>query len=157
MRRALLVDCLMMTAILLMLADPVCAKVRRVRGQTVYVPAYSYIYHGDRKAIFDLTVTLSSRNTDRDHPIKILSLEYFDSHGKLLRKFLEKETTLPPLGSVDCVVKESEKAGGVGANFLVGWEAGVAVSEPIIESIMISTAAQQGISFSSRGEAIEEH
>lgn len=142
---------------LLVFAGPVHSDVKRVRGQTVYVPAYSHIYHGDRKAPFYLTVTVSIRNTDIVHPIKILSVEYFDTDGKLLKKYLEKEVTLRPLGSVEFVVKESEKAGGAGANFLVKWESEKAVTEPIIESIMISTATQQGISFTSRGQAIEEH
>ncbi|MBU2627056.1 MAG: DUF3124 domain-containing protein, partial [Proteobacteria bacterium] len=33
-------------------------------GQTIYVPAYSHIYIGDRERPFLLTVTLSIRNID---------------------------------------------------------------------------------------------
>jgi hypothetical protein len=61
------------------------------------------------------------------------------------------------MGSVEYVVKESEKKGGSGANFIVKWNSDTEVTEPIIESVMISTSGQQGISFTSRGQAIEEH
>jgi len=142
---------------LLGLSGPVESGVKRVKGQTIYVPAYSHIYHGDRGAPFYLTVTVSIRNTDPVQPIKILSVQYFDTDGKLLKNYLEKETNLRPFGSAEYVIKESEKEGGAGANFLVKWESDKEVTEPIVESIMISTATQQGISFSSRGQAIEEH
>ncbi|MFZ2445403.1 MAG: DUF3124 domain-containing protein [Syntrophobacteraceae bacterium] len=143
-------------ALLLAFPDPAASVVRRIRGQSVYVPAYSHIYHGDREAPFYLTVTLSIRNTDPASPITLLSVQYFDTNGKLLTSYLEKEMTLRPMGSVDYVVKESDKKGGSGANFIVKWKSRAEVTEPIVETIMISTALQQGISFSSRGQAIEE-
>ncbi|MEN6439720.1 MAG: DUF3124 domain-containing protein [Syntrophobacter sp.] len=36
------------------------------------------------------------------------------------------------------------------------WKSDAKVTEPIIETVMISTATQQGISFTSRGQVIEE-
>ena len=37
-------------------------------GQTIYVPAYSHIYTGNREKPFLLTVTLSIRNIDPSGP-----------------------------------------------------------------------------------------
>ena len=54
------------------------------------------------------------------------------------------------------VVKESDDRGGSGANFVVKWKADQTVNAPIIESIMIGTKAQRGISFTSRGQVIKE-
>jgi hypothetical protein len=147
----------LLPGLLFCLSAPVESGVKRVRGQTIYVPAYSHIYHGDRGIPFYLAVTVSIRNTDPVNPIKILSVQYFATDGKLLRNYLDKEITLGPIGSAEYVVKESEKEGGAGANFLVKWESDKEVTEPIVESIMIGTTTQQGISFSSRGQAIEEH
>ncbi len=146
-----------LTALLLICAGPAEPAIKRIGGQTVYVPAYSHIYQGDREAPFYLTITLSIRNTDPANPITLLSVQYFDTEGNLLRKFQEGELKLRPMGSIEYVVKESDKKGGSGANFVVKWKAEAQVTEPIIESVMISTAMQQGISFSSRGQAIEEH
>lgn len=132
------------------------ADVKRVGGQTVYVPAYSHIYHGDREVPFYLTVTLSVRNTDPAHSITLLSVDYFDTDGKLIKHYLEGAVKLPPMGTARYVVKESDKSGGSGANFIVKWKSEGKVTEPIMESVMVSTATQQGISFTSRGQAIEE-
>jgi hypothetical protein len=54
------------------------------------------------------------------------------------------------------VVDRTNVAGGVGANFIVGWQAAAPVSAPVIEAVMISTASQQGMSFVSPGRVIEE-
>lgn len=135
---------------------PAAAGVKKVKSQTVYVPAYSHIYYGDREAPFYLAVTLSIRNTDPSRSIQIVAVDYFDTEGKLITKYLDREVKLLPLGSTRYVVKESDKVGGSGANFIVKWKSEDRVTEPIIETVMISTATQQGISFTSRGQAIEE-
>ncbi len=46
--------------------------------------------------------------------------------------------------------------GGSGANFIVRWEADSPVSPPVTEGIMISTASQLGISFTSPGQVIPD-
>jgi len=137
-------------------ASAAASEVRRVKGQTVYVPVYSHIYHGDREIPYYLAVTLSVRNTDPAHSLTILSVDYFDTEGKLLKSFLQGEVSLPPMGSKDYMLKESDRSGGSGANFIVKWRSSAKVTEPIIETIMIRTVSQQGISFTSRGQAIEE-
>ena len=143
--------------VMLVLPIPAAAEIKLLKGQTVYVPAYSHIYHGDREQPFYLAVTLSIRNTDPVHPITILSIDYFDSDGKRLKKLLENEVKLGAMATAEYVVKESDKAGGSGANFIVMWKAEEKVTEPIIETVMIGTSTQQGISFTSRGRAIEEN
>jgi hypothetical protein len=124
------------------------------KNQMIYVPAYSHIYIGDNERPFLLTVTLSIRNIDPKHRIKITRVDYFESQGKLLKKYLNKPVTLNPLESVRYVVPESDKTGGSGANFMVEWKSDDFVNPPIAESIMIGTQSQQGISFTSRGQAI---
>ncbi len=126
------------------------------KGQTVYVPVYSHIYSGDREHPFYLAATLSVRNTDPKHAITILSVDYYDSKGKLLRPYLENPIILKPLATTRYIIKESDKSGGSGANFIVKWKSDVKINAPIIESIMIGTKTQQGISFISRGRVIQE-
>jgi hypothetical protein len=126
------------------------------RGQTVYVPAYSHIYGGDRERPVYLAVTLSIRNTDPEQSITITRADYYDSEGRLIKEKIKDPVTLSPLHSTRFVIKESHKSGGSGAKFLVEWEANSPASPPIIESIMISTRGQQGISFTTRGRVIRE-
>lgn len=126
------------------------------KGQTIYVPAYSHIYSGDMAKPFYLAVTLSIRNTDPQNALTLTRVDYHDSNGKRLTRHLEAPVTLAPLSATRYIVKESDKAGGSGAHFLVTWRANGEISPPITESIMIGTRAQQGISFTSRGQVISE-
>lgn len=123
-------------------------------GQTLYVPAYSHIYSGDREQPFLLTVTLAIRNTDPRHGLTVSSVEYYDSKGARLNSYAEKPLTLGPLESTRYVVPQTEKAGGSGASFIVKWRSDKPLNPPIIESIMIGTQSQQGISFTSRGQVL---
>jgi hypothetical protein len=129
-------------------------RVELSNGQTTYVPVYSHIYSGDRELQFKLTVTLSIRNIDLKHRIEITAVDYYLTQGKLHKKYLEVPVVLGPLESVRYVIPEREGAGGSGANFIVEWKAEEFVNPPIVESVMIGTQSQQGISFTSRGRPI---
>ena len=146
---------------LLLLAGPIrpaaAEALGRWLGQTVYVPVYSHIFADDRyrDRPFLLTATLSVRNTDPERPFTLQRVDYYDSEGALLQRYLEAPITLAPLASTHYIVPESEAKGGAGAKFLIEWQAPAAVSEPIIEAVMIGTKLQQGISFISTGRAIK--
>ena len=135
-------------------AETVQAPGESVAGALVYVPSYSHIYHQDGSRAFNLTTTLSIRNTDPEQPIVVAGVDYYNSGGQRVRRYLEQPIELPPLGSRAYVVEERDLTGGVGANFLVAWQAEAAVSPPIVEAVMISTASTQGISFVTRGVVV---
>ena len=122
-------------------------------GQTIYIPAYSHIYSGNRERTFLLTITLSVRNIDLKHHIQINSVEYL-TQGKMLKKLMAEPIILKPLESLRYIIPESDKRGGAGACFLVQWNSDRLVNAPIVESIMIGAQNQQAISFASRGRAV---
>lgn len=132
------------------------SRVTRLTGQTVYVPVYSHIYSGNKNLPFYLTATVSIRNTDFHHPITVTAVDYYDSEGKLVKKYITNPAPLIAMASTRYIVQESDKIGGSGANFIVRWTSSVPVSPPLIESVMISTKSSQGVSFTSRGQVIEE-
>ena len=76
------------------------SKSRMSKGQTVYVPVYSHVFHTDKERPFDLTATLSIRSADFAHPIKIVSVDYYDSNGKRLKSYLDKPVKLAPMASI---------------------------------------------------------
>ena len=125
-------------------------------GQTVYVPIYSHIYSGLRGNPFSLAATLSIRNTDPKHPIKLVSVKFFDSDGKLVKEYLDKPAELKAMASTRYILTEGDTTGGSGANFLVKWKSQTNVNPPLIEGVMIGTRSGQGISFVSRGQVINE-
>jgi len=136
---------------------PVLADgISRWKSQSVYVPIYSHIYADERYKgkPFNLTATLSIRNTDPENSLTLQRVDYLDSQGKLLLNYLDKPLTIAPLASTHYIVKESESKGGSGAKFIVDWSSEHPIIEPIVESIMIGTKLQQGISFLSRGKVI---
>lgn len=127
-----------------------------VRRQVLYVPAYAHIFFQDERRTVNLATTLSIHNTDPQRPIQLTAVEYYNSEGNLVRQHLERPKTLGPFASTWYVVEESDLSGGVGANFIVEWEADQPASPPAVETVMISTAHQQGISFTSQARVLEQ-
>lgn len=137
------------------LSTPASEPFPLFKRQSVYIPAYSHIYHGNKETPLLLSVTLSIRNVDSENPLTITAVDYYETQGNLLKHFLEEPITLAPLGSERYIVPQKDTSGGSGANFIVKWHSEKAINPPIIESVMIGTQSQLGISFTSRGRAIK--
>jgi len=131
------------------------AEISLSTGQTIFVPAYSHIYHGNKETPLLLSVTLSIRNTDMKSAMTINEISYYESGGKLVRKYLEEPMVLAPLAATRFVVPQRDTSGGSGANFIVTWQAEQPINPPIAETVMIGTQSQLGISFTSRGKPIQ--
>jgi len=126
-----------------------------VKGEVVYVPVYSEIFHTDMKRKVKLSATLSIRNTSMDSEIVVSKVDYYDTHGKLLRQYLDSPLKLKPLQTINYVVEYKEAEGGIGANFIVEWAAEHEVPEPLIETVMIGGSSSLGISFVCEGKVIQ--
>jgi len=120
-----------------------------------YVPVYSDIYHVDGSRRFNLSATVSIRNTSLSDTAYVLTAKYFDSYGNELKNYLKAPVVLSPLESIEFVVEESEKSGGAGANFIIDWGAKKYSNQVLIQSVMIGTYGQQGISFLSESKKID--
>lgn len=126
------------------------------RGQVLYVPVYSHIFHRTGEREFDLTATLSIRNTSPTTLLRIRDVDYFDSEGTLLKSYMDQPRRLGPLASTYVVIDEQDRSGGVGANFIVTWESEGPATPPVVEAVMISTHSGQGVSFTSPARVIQE-
>ena len=131
-------------------------EIKLSSGQTVYVPIYSHIYSGVKGRPFNLSATLSIRNTNLKNSITLESVKYYDSDGKLVADYLEKPLKLDALQTTRYIITEDDKTGGSGANYIVVWKSEQEVNPPIIEAVMIGTHSGQGISFVSGGQVIRE-
>ena len=129
---------------------------RLSKGQTLYVPVYSHVFSGPKRLSFPLATTLSIRNTDLSASLRVTAIDYHDTSGKLLRRYLGKTVPLAPLGSTYVHIEEKDVAGGFGANFIVRWEADRVINAPVVECIMIGATSGQGISFVSPAQEIKE-
>ncbi|MFH5804142.1 DUF3124 domain-containing protein [Alienimonas sp. DA493] len=135
--------------------SPAVVPVHPARGQTVYVPAYSHVYHEKGDAHL-LTVTLSARNTDPDRDLVVTHVAYHGTDGREIRSFLKQPIRLGPLASSDFLITREDTSGGSGANFLVKWVSAEPVSEPAFEAVMIDTRGGQGIAFVRPGIVVRE-
>lgn len=125
-------------------------------GQLVYVPVYSHIYQRDGERTFNLTTTLSIRNTDPYRSLVLTKVSYYDSKGNLIQHYIDTEVEIDPLASTSYIIEERDLRGGVGANFLVNWKSKEVITPPVIEAVNISTSNQQGVSFLSVGRVLQE-
>ncbi len=126
------------------------------RGQVLYVPVYSHIFHRSDDRTFDLTTTLSIRNTSSTASLTIDAVDYFDSEGTILKSYVERPRRIGPLASTFVVIEERDRTGGVGANFIVTWRTAGQATPPLVEAVMISTHGGQGVSFTSPSRVLQE-
>lgn len=124
---------------------------------TVYIPIYSDIYSETKDVKFNLTATLSIRNTSLVDTIYIDDINYYNTEGKLVRHYLVDQTLgLNPMQSIEYVIEEDDTEGGTGANFIINWAANNKNVNPIFQGVMISTNGQQGISFLTEGVSVSK-
>ena len=126
------------------------------KGQTVYVSVYSNILTAPRGVPFHLDATLIVRNTDLEDSLVVVSADFFDTEGKLLRKYFDSPMTLKPLETKHVYIPGESEKGGMGANFIVRWKSRKPINVPIIECVMSGTRSNQGISFVVAGQVIQE-
>jgi hypothetical protein len=123
------------------------------KGQTVYVPVYSNVFAAPKEVPIHLANILTIRNTDLHQPIEVTAADYYDTKGTLIKKFYQKTVTLAPLETTHIYLSERDQEGGLGANFIVRWQAAREVNAPIIECLMVGN---QGRAFVSPGQVIKE-
>ena len=122
-----------------------------------YVPAYSDIYYENEEKKTYLTVILSLRNISFTDTIYFDRIDYYGSNGQLIQNYIDKVLVLRPMESMEYIVRSSEKKGGTGANFVVGYSARSNVKNlPIIESIMMGNLDSYRFSFSSHASQIQQ-
>lgn len=74
----------------------------------------------------------------------------------MIHKYIEKNLELKPLETYNLGIKETDTREGLGANFIVKLYSYSKANNHVIETIMIGTKGQQGISFTTRGATICE-
>jgi hypothetical protein len=131
-------------------------------GQTLYLPVYSKIWHGDRivdgKYPIDRLVSalISIRNTSLKTPIRITSARYYSTEGKLLKEYLSKPATVGPMGTLELFVERKESEGGSGANFIIQWESTTSTNPPIVEAVHADIRnGQQALTFITTAHPIQ--
>ena len=132
------------------------SEIKMWKSQTVYVPIYAHVYWlGDDRITQGLSINLIIRNTDPTNSITISAWDYFESDGKLLKRFLDSSVELTPMSSTNLLIPKAENKGGLGATIIVKWEAAKPVTEPLIEAIHSGLRGTASTSFIIKGKPIK--
>ncbi|QGY42392.1 DUF3124 domain-containing protein [Maribellus comscasis] len=117
-----------------------------------YLSVYSDIYDLTDETKHLLTSTVSIRNTSVNDSIFVTKADYFNTHGKLIRSYVDSPVYLTPMETVEIVIHRRDNLGGSGANFIFEWAVKNPKYEPLFEAVMIWTTGNQGISFTTKGK-----
>jgi hypothetical protein len=126
------------------------------QGQTLYLPVYSRVFVVDEQRPLELSVTVSIRNT-ANTALTVERLDYVGTNGKLLEKVLETPLLLGALESRDYVIRQDDKRGGTGTNFIVAWTANQPISAPVVQAINIYLGGNHNFAFLTNAVQLATH
>lgn len=116
-----------------------------------YLSVYSEIYDFSDETTHLLTSTVSIRNVNLNDSIYILSADFYNTQGKLIRSYIKDPIYVLPMETLEIVIDYHDIEGGTGGNFNFNWAVKNKHEEPLFEAVMIWTTGHQGISFTTRG------
>jgi hypothetical protein len=119
-----------------------------------YVPAYSSLRVAAGRTRVDFAVTLSIHNASEAAALVINRIDYFDTSGTLVQRYVTQPIALKAFGTVEVFIPAEDIRGGTGANFIVGWAAAGPIAEPVVETVMLGNIGTAGFTFASTGRAI---
>lgn len=132
-------------------------------GQSLYLPIYSHLYHGDihpktgKPSETLVSTHVSIRNTDPAFSMKVSGARYYNTEGKLLREFLPQAQVIPPLGTYELYVPRTDSSGGSGANFIIDWRAEKSINPPIVEALHADIREARTLLFVTTARPIQRH
>lgn len=133
----------------------------RSLGQSLYLPIYSHIWHGemDKKGQpmkVLVSVSVSIRNTDPVKSIRIVSAQYYDSDGKKLKQYVTSPKIIGPMGTYELFVPRSDDTGGSGANFVISWKSDTPANPPIVEGLHANLPVGRAIAFTTSARSLSD-
>ena len=120
----------------------------------VYVPIYSDIYIDRINQNSLLSATLSIRNTSLNDSLFVTMIDYYNTEGDLVKRFIDQPIGLAPMATVNYVIEKEDTSGGPGANFIVKLYSNHNI-KPLLQAVMIGEIGNKGFAFSTDGYSIE--
>jgi hypothetical protein len=120
-----------------------------------YLSIYSQIYSISGDKTQNLTAMVSLRNVSETDTIYVLKADYYDTHGKSVRKYFEHPIYLAPLETTEIIIDQLDISGGTGSNFIFEWKTPQNTPEPLFEGIMTSILGINGLSFTTEARRLE--
>ncbi|MFD0963778.1 DUF3124 domain-containing protein [Pseudofulvibacter geojedonensis] len=132
-------------------------KLDKIKYQDkLYVPIYSDIYIDKQNPKQLLSATLSIRNTSSKDSIFISKINYYNTNGNLVKKFINNLISIPPMATINYVIEEDDDTGGNGANFIVELSSFSKNTKPLIQAIMIGQYSNKSFAFKTDAYSLNE-
>jgi hypothetical protein len=127
-------------------------------GGTIFVPAYRSFYqiYGSTRDSYALTSTAFLHNIDPKQSIEVLSIEFFDSEGKLIKNLLEAPLLIKPRNSKEITIQPRTQPEDCAAHLSVHWKSSHPANTPLVEVLMVGQVLNRGISFLTQGYEVKK-
>ncbi len=125
----------------------------------IFVPVYRSFYqvYGTTRDSYDLTSTVFFHNIDPKQTIEVLSIDFFDSSGKLLKKLVDKPLLIKPRNIKEITIQPgTQPEEDTGTHLIVRWKSVQPINSPLIEVLMVGQVLNRGVSFLTRGCEVKE-
>jgi hypothetical protein len=137
------------------LASVAAEEVKLLKGQTLYLPISTSYMAGDYA--FDVRASVFIHNTDSNHAINIVRMDFYDTSGKLVEKYLQQPLKLNPAAGTYVRIKNPLTGEeGTVAHFIIQWQAETKVNEPIVRGLMLGSSGTRGYTFETQPRLVQE-
>ena len=138
-----------------LVASGAAAEVKLVKGQTLYIPSQTSFMAGTYS--FNIRPTVFIHNTDPTNAISITGIDFYNSGGKLVEKYVTQPLKLNALAATRVNVKQPlEGEDGMASHFVIQWQSEHKVVEPLINGWFTGVSGTRGFSFTSYPRIIQE-
>jgi len=145
----------MMTLGFSLVAGGAAAEGKLVKGQTLYIPSPTSFMAGTHSV--NVRATVFIHNTDPTNAITITGIDFYNSGGKLVEKYVTEPVKLNALAATRVNVKQPlEGEDGMAAHFVIQWQSEHKVVEPLIDGWFTGVSGTRGFSFTSYPRIMRE-
>ena len=122
-------------------------------GSTIFVPAHRgfYQFHGSTRDSYPLTSTVHLYNIDPKQTIELISIDFFDPSGNLLKNLILGPLLIKPLNSTEITLEPRMKPEDCGGHIIVRWKSDKPANTPVVEVLMVGHVFNRVVSFLTRG------
>ena len=136
-------------------AGGAAAEVKLVKGQTLYIPSPTSFMAGTHS--LNVRATVFIHNADPNNAINITGIDFYNSGGKLVEKYLTQPLQLNALSATRVNVKQPlEGEDGMASHFVIQWQSEHKVVEPSIEGWFTGVSGTRGFSFTTYPRIMRE-
>ncbi len=121
----------------------------------IYVPIYSDIYFDIANQNLLLAATLSIRNTSFSDSLFVSTIDYYNTEGSLVKRYIDSPIVLMPMATINYVIEREDTSGGPGANFIIELSSDNSDAKPLVQAIMTGNSGNKGFAFSIDGYSVK--